>query len=59
MRRLIIALSACAFALSAAPSIASAAAVQCRDARGKFTRCPAKTERCRDTRGKFIACMKK
>lgn len=41
-----------------------ASAKQCRDAHGKFTKCPAMapaSKRCRDAKGKFVKCstMKK
>ncbi len=48
--------------LTAAPSIAA----QCKDAKGKFTKCPtpaastatpaASTTKCRDAKGKFTKC---
>ena len=45
-----------AFALSvlAAPALAA----PCKDARGKFTKCPpaAAAKRCKDARGKFARC---
>jgi hypothetical protein len=42
----------------------TASAKQCRDAGGKFTKCPAATpapKQCRDAKGKFVKCstMKK
>jgi hypothetical protein len=59
MRNLVIALSAFGLLASSAPSLA---AVPCRDAKGKFIKCPkpapAKTTRCRDAKGKFIKCKK-
>jgi len=59
MRSLIIALSAFGLLASSAPSLAAAA---CRDAKGKFIKCPkpapSKTTRCRDAHGKFIKCKK-
>jgi hypothetical protein len=54
MRTLLVA----AFALStlAAPALAA----PCKDAKGKFTRCPpaaaAKPARCKDAKGKFAKC---
>jgi len=42
----------------------SANAAACRDAKGKFIKCPAaasapaKPKKCRDTKGKFIKCAK-
>lgn len=59
MRNLVIALSA--FGLLAS-SAASAAAAPCRDAKGKFIKCPAKPaatakpKQCRDGKGKFMKC---
>lgn len=39
---------------------APAAAASCRDAKGKFVKCPAKAPakplRCKDTKGKFAKC---
>jgi hypothetical protein len=61
MRTLVIALSA--FGLLAA-STASVAAAPCRDAHGRFMKCPAKPapkanpKQCRDAKGKFIKCKK-
>lgn len=52
-----------AFALAATAMIATPAlaANQCRDAHGKFVKCPekaapAKKAQCRDAKGKFIKC---
>jgi hypothetical protein len=57
MRNIIIALSALGLLASSAPSIAGA---PCRDAKGKFIKCPAKKAakptRCRDASGKFLKC---
>ena len=57
MRKLIIALSAFGLLAGSMPSIAAA---PCRDAKGKFIKCPhkapAKTTRCRDAKGKFAKC---
>jgi len=60
MKSLSVALAAiAAFAL---PLSADAAA--CRDAKGKFVKCPApasapaKPKQCRDKKGKFIKCVK-
>ena len=62
----VVALSLC---LSAAPSTGRAAdatppakAKPCRDATGKFAKCPApeaaKPKPCRDAKGKFVKCPK-
>jgi hypothetical protein len=53
MRKLIIALSALAFVAGSMPSLAAA---PCRDAKGKFVKCPAKPKVCRDAKGKFAKC---
>jgi hypothetical protein len=57
MRKVVFALSAVAFIASSAPSIAAA---PCRDAKGKFIKCPlkapAKPVKCRDAKGKFAKC---
>jgi hypothetical protein len=45
---------------SASPAAATAAATKCRDAKGKFTKCPttgaAPKKQCRDAKGKFTKC---
>ena len=57
MRRLIIALSALGLVAGSVPAIAAA---PCRDAKGKFIKCPMKkpaaSTRCRDAKGKFVKC---
>jgi hypothetical protein len=57
MRKLVLALSA--FGLIAG-SASTLAAAPCRDAKGKFTKCPTKappkTTRCKDAKGKFAKC---
>ena len=57
MRTFIIALSA--FGLVAGPTPAIGAA-PCRDAKGKFIKCPTKAvpkaTRCKDAKGKFAKC---
>ena len=55
MRKLIIALAASGILAGSTPSIAA----PCRDARGKFVKCPAakaKPIRCKDAKGKFAKC---
>jgi len=55
MRNVIIALSALGLIAGSAPAIGA----PCRDAKGKFIKCPtkpAKPTRCRDTKGKFVKC---
>jgi hypothetical protein len=56
MRKIILALSAFGLVASAVPSVAAA---PCRDAKGKFIKCPtkpAKPTRCKDAKGKFAKC---
>ena len=59
MRKLAIAMTA-ALSLAAAPMIAHAA--PCRDAKGKFIKCPAAKPApkkvCKDAKGKFMKCPK-
>jgi hypothetical protein len=56
MRKIIVALTAVGLIAGSAPSLAA----PCRDAKGKFIKCPAKapvkTTRCRDANGKFAKC---
>jgi len=60
MQRFLIAVAA-TFAMAAVPMTVEAA--PCRDAKGKFIKCPpakaaavAKKGPCRDSKGKFIKC---
>jgi hypothetical protein len=57
MRKLIIALSALGFVAGSVPSLAAA---PCRDAKGKFIKCPTKKPaaptRCKDAKGRFAKC---
>jgi hypothetical protein len=59
MNRLTIAMAA-AMALAATPMVAQAA--PCKDARGKFVKCPpaphkaAPRKVCKDHKGKFVKC---
>ena len=57
MRRLIIVLSVVGLIGGSAPAIGAA---PCRDAKGKFIKCPTKKPvaptRCRDAKGKFAKC---
>jgi hypothetical protein len=56
MRKFVLALSAFGLVASAVPSIAAA---PCRDAKGKFIKCPAKPaapKHCKDAKGKFAKC---
>jgi hypothetical protein len=57
MRKLIIALSAFGLMAGSVPSLAAA---PCRDAKGKFIKCPTKKApaptRCRDAKGHYAKC---
>lgn len=57
MRKIIIALSALGLIAGSAPGIAAA---PCRDAKGKFIKCPPKAPvkptRCRDAKGHYVKC---
>ena len=55
MRKVIIALSALGLIAGSAPAFSA----PCRDAKGKFVKCPQpkpKPTRCRDAKGKFAKC---
>lgn len=55
MRRVIAVAAVVAFSLSAASSFAA----PCKDAKGKFTKCPpaaTKPVKCKDAKGKFAKC---
>ena len=56
MRTFIIALTALGLVAGSAPSLAAS----CRDAKGKFVKCPSKAPpkatRCKDAKGKFAKC---
>lgn len=60
MRKLVLALSAVSLLAGSAPSFAA----PCKDAKGKFIKCPAKAvpakpakpAKCRDAKGHFIKC---
>ena len=59
MQRLLTSLMAFVFIAGLGSGVASAKS--CRDAKGKFTKCPTamaapKPKHCRDTKGKFIKC---
>ncbi|HVE02082.1 MAG TPA: hypothetical protein VNB78_10385 [Sphingomicrobium sp.] len=54
MKKLVLALSALSLLAGSAPSFAA----PCRDAKGKFVKCPAKPKVCRDSKGHFIKCKK-
>jgi len=56
MRKLLLAFSALGLIAASSPSIAA----PCRDAKGKFVKCPtkvpAKPTKCRDVKGTFAKC---
>lgn len=56
MRKIVIALAAVGILAGSAPSLGA----PCRDAKGKFVRCPPKATpkagRCKDAKGKFAKC---
>ena len=53
MKKIIFAFAAVSLLAGSAPSFAS----PCKDAKGKFVKCPtAKPATCRDAKGKFIKC---
>lgn len=55
MRKLVIALAAIGILAGSTPPVAA----PCRDAKGKFVKCPAakaKPIRCKDAKGKFAKC---
>jgi hypothetical protein len=57
MKRIIFALSAVSLLAASAPSLAA----PCKDAKGKFIKCPAKPAKpkvCRNAKGHFIKCPK-
>lgn len=59
MRKLMLALSAVSLLAATTPTLAA----PCKDAKGKFMKCPAKAppkaakpKQCRDAKGKFTKC---
>ena len=52
MRNFMIGLTALALVATSSPTLAAA----CRDAKGKFVKCPDKPTRCKDAKGKFAKC---
>ena len=55
MKKYLLALTALSFVVSSAPVVAS----PCKDAKGKFIKCPAakaKPKTCRDAKGHFAKC---
>jgi hypothetical protein len=62
MKKIIFAFMAVSLLASSAPSFAAA---PCKDAKGKFMKCPAKAvakaakpKQCRDAKGRFTKCSK-
>jgi len=62
MKKIIFAFAAVSLLASSAPSFAAA---PCKDAKGKFMKCPAKAlakpakpKQCRDAKGRFTKCSK-
>jgi hypothetical protein len=53
MRKPVLALTALSLVAGAS---APALAAPCKDAKGKFVKCPAKPKVCRDSKGHFIKC---
>jgi hypothetical protein len=58
MKKFVLALSAISLLAGSAPALAA----PCKDAKGKFMKCPtakpAKPKQCRDAKGHFIKCKK-
>ena len=54
MKKAVFALAAVSLLASSAPSFAA----PCKDAKGRFVKCPAKPKQCRDKKGHFIKCPK-
>jgi hypothetical protein len=52
VRKLIIVLSALGLVAGSTTAVAS----PCRDAKGKFIKCPTKPTHCKDAKGKFAKC---
>lgn len=53
MKKLVLALSAISILAGSAPALAA----PCKDAKGKFVKCPAaKPKMCRDAKGHFSKC---
>ena len=52
MRRLVFAVTALSLLAGSTPSLAA----PCKDAKGKFMKCPAKPKVCRNAKGHFMKC---
>lgn len=55
MKTIVLALSALSLVAGSAPALAA----PCKDAKGKFVKCPAKPKVCRNSKGHFIQCPAK
>ena len=52
MKKFVFALTALSLLAGSAPSLAA----PCKDAKGKFTKCPVKAKVCRNAKGHFAKC---
>ena len=52
MKKIIFALTALSLVAGSAPALAA----PCKDAKGKFVKCPAKPKMCRNAKGHFTKC---
>jgi hypothetical protein len=52
MKKIVLALAAISFVAGSAPAVAA----PCKDAKGKFVKCPAKPKMCRNAKGHFAKC---
>lgn len=52
MKKVIFALTALSLVAGSAPALAA----PCKDAKGKFVKCPAKPKVCRNAKGHFAKC---
>jgi hypothetical protein len=54
MKKLVLALGALSLVAGSAPALAS----PCKDAKGRFVKCPAKPKVCRDAKGHYVKCKR-
>ena len=52
MKKIVFALSALSLLAASTPTLAA----PCKDAKGRFTKCPAVKKQCRDSKGHFTKC---
>lgn len=52
MKKIIFALTALSLVAGSAPALAA----PCKDAKGKFVKCPVKPKTCRNAKGHFAKC---